>query len=520
MNKPNYLLTVLALIPVLVACSDKEEGETPLPPSPDTSIKGIFAYAEHPERKRDTLDVSFSDLRDALIFTTRALPMGSDEVDLTKVHLSVEVDKEARVEFSAASDAATIGPGKSAPENSSVENTVNLTLPGQRLSVIAGNGDRVSYSLQTVVTPPYEVVPEYETTLTEMWTKTGTELGLVFPRSCRSMCVAGDYLLILDNTIDYSADAKIKVYDKLTGEFVKNVPIYEGGWAGPRSYTWTLAADEAGHFAMGRLNSGGAGFWMDVYENIDAMPTNPFKLAGNQVPENAGKRMQILGDLYSGSAYVCLTSSHFYGDVPMQGQYATWTMTNGTPGSVEPNVLSYPASWHSAVVERASLDDPTMYVTYNDETGYPNDPFENWDKLHAAHFVVYNPGSGEAPLEMDQQNFKYRILDSKVFRVKDARYLFTLQQGYSTGTGEMATLLYNISSKTAFSKTPASPVYDRYRLYESPGYVSANDLRYGSVTVAVDETTSTAYMYAFYPASEGKEARVTALKMELGEEIE
>ena len=65
MNKPNYLLTVLALIPVLVACSDKEEGETPLPPSPDTSIKGIFAYAEHPERKRDTLDVSFSDLRPA-----------------------------------------------------------------------------------------------------------------------------------------------------------------------------------------------------------------------------------------------------------------------------------------------------------------------------------------------------------------------------------------------------------------------------------------------------------------------
>ena len=38
------------------------------------------------------------------------------------------------------------------------------------------------------------------------------------------MCVAGDYLLILDNTIDYSADAKIKVYAKLTGEFVKLVP--------------------------------------------------------------------------------------------------------------------------------------------------------------------------------------------------------------------------------------------------------------------------------------------------------
>ena len=164
------------------------------------------------------------------------------------------------------------------------------------------NGNVVEYDLPDIEHVTFnntdEETPDtpqrYKTTVSEMWTKTGTDLALQFPSSARDICVAGDYLLVLDNTIAYDAAAKIKAYDKLTGAFVKDVAIYEGGWNGPRSYTWTLAADEAGHFAMGRLNSGGAGFWMDAYTDIDAMPVNPFKLTATQVPENAGKRMQLL----------------------------------------------------------------------------------------------------------------------------------------------------------------------------------------------------------------------------------
>ena len=505
-------------IVAFTGCSDDDNAGDyiPQPSLSDTSIKSILVYAEHPERLRDTLDVTFTDMRDALVLTTRSLPVGVSEVDLSKVHIEMEVSPNATVSFTGSRSSH----GAPATPVSKFEQVLDLTIPGHGITITSADGSKVSYALSTVVSEPYEIVPKYRTPITELWTKTGVDLDLLFPSTARDICVAGDSLLVLDNTIDYQAAAKIKAYNKYTGEFVKNVGIYEGGWAGPRSYTWTLSADEAGHFAMGRLDSGGAGFRMDAYTDIDAVPTNPFWLSAAQVPENAGKRMQILGNLYDGSAYVCLTSSHFYGVLPMQGQYCTWTMTNGTPNSIEPNILSYPAMWHSAIVQRESLDDPTMYVTYNDESSYPSDPLEKWNDMHGAHFVAYVPGSADAPLEMDTRCFKYRILDSDVFRVKDARFLFTLQMGYSTGTSPMCTSLYNISGKAAFATTPSASDYHDYMLYESAGHVAANDNRMGSVAVWVDKEANIAYMYAFYPGPSGDKAKITCLKMEVGEPIE
>jgi len=357
----------------------------------------------------------------------------------------------------------------------------------------------------------------YNTTITEMWTKSGDELGLQFPSSTRDICVAGDYLLVLDNTIGYDASAKIKAYDKLTGAFIKDVALYEGGWNGPRSYTWTLAADEAGHFAMGRLNSGGAGFWMDAYTDIDAMPVNPFKLGASQVPENAGKRMQLLGDIFSGEGYVCLTTSHFYGIAEMDGQYCTWNMIDGIPTTIEPTLHSYPAKWYSAIVQRQSLDDATMYVTYNDETGYPSHDFSTWDDLHGATFVVEDSDGNKK--EMNSTCFSYRILDANVFSVKNARYYFTLQMGYSTGSSPMSTVLYDITEDGVFYTKPGAADYDNYKLYESDGYVSANDNRIGSVTVSVDKDNSIAYLYAFYPGATADKAKITCLKMVIGDPI-
>ncbi len=513
-----YMFPMAIAIVAFTGCSDDDDAVSYIPQqsTSDNTIKSILAYAEHPQRLRDTLDITFNNTRDALILTTRALPIGVSEVDLSKVHIEIEVAPNATVQFSGARSSS----GAPATPVATFEQIFDLTVNGQGISITSADGNTVNYALTTVVTPPYEIVPKYETTITELWSKTGVELDLLFPATARDICVAGDYLLVLDNTIDYQAAAKIKAYDKYTGAFVKDVAIYEGGWAGPRSYTWTLSSDEAGHFATGRLNSGGAGFLMDAYTDIDAVPTNPFWLTAAQVPVNAGKRMQILGDLYSGAGYVCLTSSHFYGTVPMQGQYCTWNMTNGVPTSAEPNILSYPAMWYSAIVQRESLDDPTMYVTYNDESSYPNDPIDKWDDMHGAHFVVYLPGSADAPLEMNSKCFKYRILDSNVFHVKDARFYFTLQMGYSTGTSPMITSLYNISGKDAFNTSPTAADYRDYMLYESAGHVSANDLRMGSVAVWVDKDAATAYMYAFYPGSSGDKAKITCLKMELGDPIE
>lgn len=259
---------------------------------------------------------------------------------------------------------------------------------------------------------------------------------------------------------------------------------------------------------------------MDSYTDIDAMPTNPFKLGASEVPENSGRRMQLLGNIFSGKGLVCTTSSHFYGVTPMQGQYCTWNMTDGVPTTAEPEIGSYPAQWHHAIVQRQSLDDETLYVTYTDESTYPNDPFDTWDNLHGAHFAVYTPGSAAPSLEMDPKCFKYRILDANVFFIKNARYYFTLQMGYSTGTSPMCTALYDITGDGAFSTNPTAADYSNYKIFESADYVSSNDNRIGSVTVWVDKATDTAYLYAFYPAATGDQAKITCHKMVLGAPID
>ena len=501
MKQQNLIFASMLAFSIFAAsCSGDDNESEIMPRSSDISITELFAYAEHPNRFRDTLDVSFNYDLTKVIFTTRALPKGVSEVDLTKVHIRLK----------GASGATT---------NISETTLYNLSGNGISIVITAEDGTVRTLSTMIVVTPPYTVIPEYRTTITPIWNKSGSELELALPRSARSMCVAGDYLLVLDNAVDYSANGKIKAYNKLTGAFVKNVPIYEGGWNGPRSYTWTIAADDAGHFALGRLNSGGAGFWLDAYQHIDAVPVNPFKLGGNDLPVNAGKRMQILGNLFSGSAMIYLTTSHFYGAARGPGQYCTFQMNNSTAISLTPSVFNYGnAQWYSGVVQRATVDDQTLYITYNDETSYPNDPFNQWGNLHACHFEVYNPASGEAASVINQQNFKYRILDSKVFKVLDGTFLLTLQQGYSTGTGDMNTIVYNISNPADFSKTPSSANYEKFRIYESAAYVSQNDLRYGNVTVWVDKDKGDAYLYTFFPASDTVEAKITCVKLEVREQ--
>lgn len=501
--KTKVIVTFLGLLS-LCAVSCEETGiEDPARELPDDlTVKSILAYADHPEREKDTLDVSFSMKRDSIYLTTRALPEGESVVDLTKVHVCIEVAENAETNISEEETLDLSG-----------ENTFALVI-----SNTYGNSDKII--LKAVVTPPYEVIPDYETTFTELWTRNGTDLQLSFPQSCRDITVAGDNLLVLDNTIDYNENGKIKAYDKLTGAFIKNVEIYEGGWSAVRSYTWTLQSDEAGHFAIGRLNSGGAGFWLDVYENIDAVPTTPFKLGADVVPENAGKRMQILGNLIEGDAYINLTVAQYYGSVVTSpGQYCFWTMKDGVPVSQSPTVISYNADWFSAVVQKASMTDQTMYITYNDESSYPNDPADQWETLHGAHFTKYLPGGADAPLSIAPENFMYRILDADVFDLDGLTYYATLQQGYSTGTGAMKIRIYNISGDEKFKMTPSSPEYDKFLIYESAEIISANDLRYGSIAVDTDPQGRKARIYTYIPSNEADVARITCLEMALGEEI-
>lgn len=512
----NIVLLPALLMLCLFSCT-KPENESVVLESRN-EIENIYAYSMNEDRGKDVLDVSYSANKDIIYLTTRALPENETPVDISAVIIELTVPATA---------VCSIESGKPLDFSAAEDNEIEITVTAQ-------NSDVRKYVLKVIVTPPYAVLPQFATEFTEQWSKTGTEMQMKFPRSAKDIAISGDWLLVLDNNIDMALDAnyggegaKIRVYDKKTGDFVQIVNTYEGGWTNPRSYMWSLAGDSEGHFAMGRLNSGGAGCWVDVYQDKDTYLTSIIKTTepgaeAANLPNNMGKRMQVLGSLTEGNGMIVMTAGDYFGTTTALGCYATWELKDGATVNVAPAVTSTTYMWNHAVVQRESLEDPTMYIAYTDETGYASHPEEEWDAQHGAHFVMTSPGS--APVEVNTECFEYRINDMEVFHVGEGRFMASLQQNYSTA-GQHSVVVYNFTDPEKMaSAMPSDTDFNKFRIYRSEEYTVVNDCRYGNIAVDVDESAGCAYIYSFIPASDLKdlstgeitgtaEARITCTKM-------
>jgi len=498
MKKSTILLLSFCVILLTgwTACSDDDDNN-PLTvgPTPDATVKGIYAFVANAGADPDILDVSFED-NTTILLTTRAKSELEAPVDITKVTLQID-----------AFESATVTPDLSG--------TVDLT-NDLDITIRIESGESKTYKVRVVVTPPYPVFPEYDTNFTELWQMAGTDLNLRYPNQVKGMAVTGDYLAILDNGIDMdnSHVAAIKLYNKNTGAFVKNIPFYEGGWSSTRSYSWSLETDEAGHLVMGRINSGGAGFMLDFYDSPDGVPFIMLNsMAGAALPDNTGKKVRIVGNLKEGKAYVYASVAHYFGVVGQTAQYCVWEFNDGVPTSVVPQIYSYgeAGTWYNAAVQRESLEDPTLYIAYTNEDGYPSDPFDQWENLHKAHFNKYVPGSASSQ-KMNPDNFAYRMLDSRMFKVDEGRFMVMLQQSYST-VGGMSFSIFNITNPGDWSKVPASEGYDNFRVYHSAQGIEpvSNDWRFGTTAVSINGND--AYIYVYYPNPDPSLAQVKAIKM-------
>lgn len=471
-----FSIILLSICMVLISC--KEEEETPIQLSSDASIKSVIAYAEHPGRGQDILDISFSVDCKIITFTTRALPIGEDPVDMTKVKISMVVAEKATVDLR--------------------DDYYDLTKEGNKVTVTAEDGTTHTALLVGEVTPPYEVIPEYKITVTEEWSKSGEELQLKCPQSLFGIAVANNMLLIMDNGLDHNPDTyKIKAYDKMNGSYIGDVSVYEGGWWGVPAYMGAIASDDVGNFGNMRLDETRQGTWMDRYTSLNNY--NYFMPIRNDLFRFA-KRLQFLGDI-TGTGKVIATNGTVFGGDMIDAQYCVWSVNGGVIG--EPSIVNFgnDLKWRSAFVQQASLDNPLLYVSYNTEPNYPNDPPAEWKNVRGAHFVVFDPSSGLPEKEIAQENFLYRILDHQVFKLGDLILLFTLEQGYSTGTSPMVAKLFNITFESRFDMKPNDEEYDKFKIFESDEVVIENDLRRGNVTAWVDDTSQVAYLVAFFPAS-------------------
>lgn len=491
-------LNLLLGVSLLMACK-KETGNTePAIVYYGTSIKGIVAFVNNDPLPNDTLSVSFSDLKDTIYLTTAPLPVSAPPIDLSQVVIEIEPDKHA-----------TVSPASPM--------TFDLNQV-QEITVEAEDGTVQKYIVKAIVSDPFQVYPKYTTSITELWSKTGTEMNLAFPGTGKGMTVAGDYLLLLDNTVDKNASAAIRLYDKLTGNFVKNIDYYEGGWTDPRSYSWNLATDEAGHMVMGRLNSGGAGFMLDYYDNVNSVPYIFLNsTSGPDLPDNTGKRMNVAGNLMQGKGYVYASAAHFYGAAKQNPQYAVWEFNDGVPVNTRPSVFTYPGAtdgWYNAVVQRTSADDNTLYISWCNEDGYPNDAVGTWPNLHRIHFHVFKPGGTTPAQVIDPENFGYRLLDSKVFHLLDGTFMAMLEQSYSTA-GTMKLNVFNITDPSDYSKKPGVDNYESFRIFSSPESLpTSNDGRYGHVAIG-KLSDSEAVIYVYYPNPDATLAKVQAYKLSI-----
>lgn len=495
--KHTIILLLASATIILAACTKtKEEGPEKTGPLSGTTIKGIVAFVDNSPAANDTLSVSFSDVGDTIILTTIARPIGAPVVDITKVKLEIEPDK-----------GATLNPATPV--------TFDLTQV-REITMTAEDGTARVYKVKAVIAEPYAVYPEYTATVTELWSKTGTEMNLLFPGSNKGMTVMGDHLLLLDNAVDKHPSAAIRLYDKQTGAFVKNISFYEGGWSDPRSYSWNLETDDFGHMVMGRLNSGGAGFMLDYYSGAEAVPYIMLNsVAAADLPVNTGKRVSVTGNLSSGKAYVMASAAHYYGAVKQAPQYAVWEFNNGVPANVRPSVFSYAGAgdgWYNAVVQRAAVDDNKLYISWGNEDGYPNDPFGTWENLHRINFHVFTPGGSVATQVVDPENFGYRLLDSKVFKLKEGTFMAMLEQSYSTA-GTMKLNMFNLTDPGNFSLKPGAVGHESFRIFSSPESApTSNDGRYGHVAFS-KVADNEAIVYVYYPNPDAALAKVVAYKL-------
>lgn len=489
-------LKYLIILFICISCKKAEQDKIQNEKDTDVSIKGIVAFVDNAPLKNDTLDVSFSDNRDTIYLTTVPLPTNVKPIDLSNVTIELEAKKSANV--------TPVSPFK-----------LNLNEMGKIL-IESKSGTSKTYFVKAIVSKPFEVYPQFTSKVEKIWSKSGQELGLAFPGSGKGLAVSGNYLLVLDNNIDKHPNAAIRLYDKMTGAYVKNIKFYEGGWTDPRSYSWNLDTDDAGHLVMGRLNSGGAGFMLDYYNAVDGVPYILLNsTAGADLPDNTGKRFNVVGDLSAGKAYVYASAAHYFGVLKQSPSYSVWEFNDGKPVNSRPSVFTYPgagAGWYNAVIQRESIDQNTLYVSWCNEDGYPNDHPDNWSSLHPINFQIFQPGSGKPALSINPKNFGYRMLDTKVFSMLNGKFMAMLEQSYSTG-GSMKMNVFNLSDPGLYGLNPGDANHESLRIFSSAASApTSNDGRYGHLAVGkLSDGESVVYVY--FPNPDAGLARIEAYKI-------
>lgn len=383
--------------------------------------------------------------------------------------------------------------------NPAIPSIADFTKP-LTVTVYDPSGGKSVYYVKLVLIPP-------KITITEMWFKTALSLPIDGPPDgIDALAVSGNNLLLIDGDDILAQTGKLKVYNKMTGAFVKNIPL-------PRSFVRQVASDDAGHFIITRYNIYGAGFEVYYYDNIDATPKLILNSIDGECPANTGKKVTVTGNLKQGKAYIYATVCNVYGFEKGDADYCIWEFNDGVPVSTTPVIRRFSSgTWYNAKVQRETTDpNSNSFVFYNNEDGYTYPEPANHPK--AGSFFASGPAGTE---KLNNSNIKHRIEDFNVFTVHGERFLAMMQQNYFPWNAFMSGKLFNITNLSDMQKADGDNGFSDFMLLETPleGYHGFyNTYAFGAVASSVEGDV--AYIYIYYPSNRGQagNAELQALKL-------
>ena len=340
------------------------------------------------------------------------------------------------------------------------------------------NADGVAQTNNIVVKYAYPRIK-----MTPVWQKTSTELGLSYHFQ---MNLAADeqYLYIIDT--QQNNGKTVKVYDRLTGTFVKDLPDLPGV-----CYV-DVHVDDAGNLVATRFNLYNAGFRMEVYNpgsgqwqrKIDHVKSETLT-----VPENLGWKASVCGDV-NGNAYV-------YATIRGSFEYYEWKIVDGVVTEDSPRKKNV------AAVEPTSSSSTVMVLRES-----ASDDSDIWYSVEGGNVA----GSGSyfhcVTADYDQipvsiENFGHRVQNAKVFSLKEDKWMAVAGSGAAFSYSGSHLAVFDVTKKDNYSMVPSDSGYAfDFRLFKEPGINGQCTARTSGLDVWADRSANEAYIY-YANASKG-----------------
>ena len=319
----------------------------------------------------------------------------------------------------------------------------------------------------------------------ELWKKDNNELKCVYTHWL-NLAADSKYVYVLDAI--QNLGNKIKVLDRMNGEFVKEIDT-------PNSIIAQVHVDAAGRLVATRYNMYGAGFILYIYDSDADKWSEPViwfvpdDEKGISVPDFLGESASICGDLKSGKAYV-------YATAPNTSSYYCWEFNDGVP-SVEPIITRYAAvkeDWSKCMVKRVSTQpDANLYFGYTKYTGEESTSYAGFDMV-TPEMDVYS---------ISQANYGPRVLNYQPFTIKGENWLaLAYQCSYLRWSGSRLAI-FDVNDLDKWSMIPENDNYMfDFRLYNSSDWGGTNYEQSSGMAVICDEDA--AYIYVSSAAKGGE----------------